>query len=116
MGWLNYVQGELAQTLADKLDAARAPYKELRTAEAKFAPRRNLRANLENQLKRLESEGTRGKEQRITDIRAQIAKLDEESKDEVKELEILKRKAFKESEQLKWEALREVRTLFIGLS
>lgn len=112
LGWLSYVQGELAQTLANKIDAARAPYKELRAAEAKYAPRRTQRTNLEAQIKRLETENQRGKEQKIADIQKQIARLDDESRDEINQLEILKRKAFKESEQLKWEAFREVSCLF----
>ena len=97
--------------MANKIDAARGPYKELRAAETKYAPRRTQRTNLEAQIKRLETENQRGKEQKIADIQKQIARLDDESRDEVNQLEILKRKAFKESEQLKWEAFREVSCL-----
>ncbi|KAH8102470.1 Eisosome component PIL1-domain-containing protein [Cristinia sonorae] len=107
LGWLSYVQGTLAQTLANKLDAARAPYKELRAAEAKLTPHRTSRTNFENQIKKLETDNQRGKEQKIADLRAQIVKLDNEFRDVIAELEITKRKAFKQSEQLKWEAIRE---------
>ncbi|THH30057.1 hypothetical protein EUX98_g4111 [Antrodiella citrinella] len=107
LGWLNYVQGTLSQSLATKLDAARGPYKDLRVADAKLAPHRAQLTALEGQIRKLDSEGRRGNEKRIAEIEAQITKLESESVDENAELEILKRKAIKEGERLKWEAYRE---------
>lgn len=108
LAYLNFVQGSLASSLALKLDSARAPLKALRDAETKLTPRRNMRSGLQLQLSKLEHEQQKGAEKRIAELKDQIkdAELDDQVLE--KEAEILKRKAVRESEQLKWEALREV--------
>lgn len=108
LAYLNFVQGSLASSLANKLDAARAPLKALRDAEAALAPRRNIRAGLKTQLARLEHESAKGNERRIAELREQIRKAEYEDDDQEKEVELLKRKGVRSSEQLKWEAVREV--------
>ncbi|KAF8237794.1 hypothetical protein L208DRAFT_1388723 [Tricholoma matsutake] len=107
LAYLNFVQGSLASSLALKLDSARAPLKALRDAETKLTPRRNMRSGLQLQLSKLEHEQQKGAEKRIAELKDQIkdAELDDQVLE--KEAEILKRKAVRESEQLKWEALRE---------
>lgn len=111
LAYLNFVQGSLAGTLALKLDSARAPLKALRDAEASLAPRRNMRAGLQNQLSKLEHDQQKGAEKRIAELKDQIKKVESEVMQHEKEVELLKRKAVRESEQLKWEALREVSAL-----
>jgi len=109
LAYLNFVQGSLASSLADKMNAARAPLKTLRDAETAIAPRRNIRTSLATQLARLEHENSKGTEKKMADIREQIKKAELEDAPQEREIELLKRKAIRESEQLKWEAIREVR-------
>ena len=109
MGWLNFVHGSLATHLASKLDAARSPFKALRDAENALLPRRNIRNGLQNQISRLEYEqGNKEKQQRMQELKVQLQRAEAEDAAAEKDLEILKRKAIRESEQLKWEAIREV--------
>lgn len=110
LAYLNFVQGSLASTLATKLDTARAPFKALRDAETAIAPRRNIRTNLHNQLAKLEHDQQKGQEKKIAEIKDQIRKAELDDASQEREIEILKRKAARESERLKWEAIREVRS------
>ncbi len=105
---MNYIQGSLATTLAQKLDASRAPFKELRDAETGLSGRRNIRAGFQNQIARIEHDQTRGMEQKLVELKRQLSKAEQDDEPLEKEVEILKRKALRESERLKWEALREV--------
>lgn len=105
---MNYIQGSLATTLAQKLDASRAPFKELRDAETSLSGRRNIRAGFQNQIARIEHDQQRGMEQKLVELRRQLSKAEQDDEPLEKEVEILKRKALRESERLKWEALREV--------
>ncbi|KAF7967005.1 hypothetical protein HWV62_36272 [Athelia sp. TMB] len=107
LAYFNFVQGSLAGTLAVKLDAARAPIKALRDAETAITPRRNIRAGLALSISRLEHEQAKGTEGRLVDLRNQLKKHEEQDESKEKEIEILKRKAVRESEQLKWDAIRE---------
>jgi archaellum component FlaC len=59
-------------------------------------------------LARLENEQVKGNEKRIADIREALKKVEAEDEHLEKEVELLKRKALRESEQIKWDALREV--------
>lgn len=108
LAWINYVEGALAHTLATRYDASRAPFKALRDAETALAPRRNARAALHNQIGRVEHEQQRGNEQRLAELRQQLqhAQINDEPLE--KEIALLKRKAVRESEQMKWQAVREV--------
>ena len=108
LGFLNYVAGSLASTLAGKLNAARAPLKELRDQEVTLVQRRNVRVGLHNQLGRLEHSQEKGLEKRIAELKEQIAKAEEHDGPIEREHEILLRKALRESEQQKFQALREV--------
>ena len=109
MAYLNFVQGSLASSLGVKLEAARAPFKALRDAETSIAPRRNIRAGLRLELSRLEHAQQKGAERKLAELKEQIRKADLDDEPQEKEIQLLKRKAVRESEQLKWEAFREVR-------
>ena len=105
---MNFVQGSLANNLATKLDAARASMKTLRDTENALTPRRNIRAGYKGQISRLEHEKQRGSELRIAELKQQLQLAEREDEQSEKEIEILKRKAVRESEKFKWDALREV--------
>ncbi|KAK7694854.1 hypothetical protein QCA50_002042 [Cerrena zonata] len=116
LAWLNYVQGQLASNLATQLNAARVPFKALRDAETALAPRRALRTNLENQIGKLENENSRAATQRISEVKTQLHRAQVEDNDAEKEILVLKRKALRESEQLKWQAMREYGEKLVLLS
>lgn len=108
MGFLNYIAGSLAGTLSVKLDSARTPLKQLRDNEAALTQKRNVRAGLENQIGRVEHGQERGYEKRVAELRDQLAKAESDDEPAERQYEILLRKALKESEQLRFQALREV--------
>ena len=108
LAYLNFVQGSLSNTLALQLDTARAQLKNLRDTETAITPRRNIRAGLSSQIARIEHEQQKGYERRLEDLKAQLKKHEDEDSDQEKQIQILKRKAIKESEQKKWDAIREV--------
>jgi hypothetical protein len=114
LAYLNFVQGSLASSLAIKLDSARASVKALRDAETALLPRRNIRAGIQNQIGRLEHAQQKGTEKNLSDLRGQLKKAEQDDLPLEREIELLKRKAVRESERLKWEAIREVG--FISLS
>ncbi|KAF8350009.1 Eisosome component PIL1-domain-containing protein [Amanita rubescens] len=105
LAYVNFIQGSLATSLAQKLDAARGPLKALRAAENAIAPRRAMRANLHNQIVRMEHE--KGPEKKVTELKDLLRKVEQEDQPHEKGIEILKRKAIKESEAAKWQAIRE---------
>jgi hypothetical protein len=105
---LNFVEGSLANTLAIKLDNARAPFKALRDAETALTPRRNIRAGLALQIGRVEHDQQKGTEKRLADLREQLRRHEAEDEAKEKQIEILKRRAVKDSEEQKWDAIREV--------
>lgn len=92
-----------------KLDAARAPLKALRDAETALAPRRNIRAGLQTQLVRIEHDQQKGMEKKTAELKEQIRKAEADDLSQEREVDLLKRNAVRDSEQLKWEAIREVR-------
>lgn len=108
LAYLNFVQGSLASSLAVKLDAARAPLKLLRDAETAITPRRNIRTGLEAQIARVEHDSQKGNEKRLVDLKVQLTKAETDDLPQEREIELLKRKAIRESESQKWEAIREV--------
>ncbi|KAJ4486222.1 Eisosome component PIL1-domain-containing protein [Lentinula aciculospora] len=116
LAYLNFVSGSIASSLAVKLDAARSPLKLLRDAENALAPRRNLRATLHQQLARLEHDNQKGMEKKIFELKEQIRKAEADDLPQEKEIELLKRKGVRESEQLKWEAIREYGEKLVLLS
>jgi len=107
LAYLNFVQGSLSASLSAKLDAARAPFKALRDAETQLQPRRNIRAGLQLQITRVENEQKPG-DRRIADLSEQLRRAQSEDQQLEREVELLKRKAVRESEQIKWDAIREV--------
>lgn len=113
LAYLNFVQGSLASTLATKLDASRASLKALRDAEAAILPRRNIRTSLQNQIARIEHDQQKGQDKKMAELKDQLRKAELDDAGQEREVEILKRKAARESERLKWEAIREVIILFI---
>lgn len=116
LAYLNFIQGSLATTLSAKLVSARAPLKALRDAETALAPKRQLRATLQTQITRLEHDKGRGYEQKLTSLREQLQKAEVEDDAAEKEVQLLKRKGVRESEQLKWEAMREYGEKLVILS
>jgi Eisosome component PIL1 len=108
LAYLNFVNGSLASSLSVKLDRSRASLKALRDLETSIAPRRNIRAGLNLQISRLEHEQQKGAEKKLADLRDQLKKAEADDQPAEREIEIMKRKAVRESEQHKWDALREV--------
>ena len=108
MAWLSYVHGSLAGTLASKLDSARTSFKHLRDAENALAPRRNIRIGLQNQIARIEHDQKKEQQQRLAELKVQLQRNEEEDATAEKDIQVLKRKAIRETEQEKWEAIREV--------
>ncbi|KAH9082068.1 Eisosome component PIL1-domain-containing protein [Lactarius deliciosus] len=108
LAFLNFIAGSLSGTLAMKLDAARAPFKALRDDEVALTQRRNVRASLQNQIARLEHSQEKGSEKRIAEVKEQLAKAEKDDEPAERDHKVLLRKALKESEQEKFQALREV--------
>ncbi|KAI0307812.1 Eisosome component PIL1-domain-containing protein [Multifurca ochricompacta] len=107
LAFLNYITGSLASTLSVRLDAARTPLKELRDNEVALTQKRNVRAGLQNQIERLEHSQERGYEKRLTELKEQLVRAESDDGPAEGEHEILVRKTMKESERLKFQALRE---------
>lgn len=116
LAYLNFVQGSLASSVAIKLNNARAPFKALRDAEAALAPKRNFRAGLRTQISRIEHNQEKGMERKLPELRQTLAKAELVDEPLEKELEILKRKALRESEAQKWDAIREFGEKLVMLS
>ncbi|KAG2350430.1 hypothetical protein BDR05DRAFT_870332 [Suillus weaverae] len=116
LAYLNFVQGSLASSVAIKLNNARSPFKALRDAEAALAPKRNYRAGLRTQISRIEHNQEKGMERKLPELRQSLAKAEQVDEQLEKELEILKRKALRESEAQKWDAIREFGEKLVLLS
>lgn len=116
LAYLNFVQGSLASSVAIKLNNARAPFKALRDAEAALVPKRNFRAGLRTQISRIEHNQEKGMERKLPELRQTLAKAELVDEPLEKELEILKRKALRESEAQKWDAIREFGEKLVLLS
>ena len=108
LAFLNYIAGSLAGTLSAKLNTARTPLKGLRDNEATLFQRRNVRNGLEHQISRAENSHEKGHEKRVAELRVQLAKAENDDEPLEKQHEIILRKALKESELQKFQALREV--------
>lgn len=112
---MNYVSGSLSGTLAGELEAARAPLKALRNEEVAINQKRNVRAGIHNQIGRLEHSQEKGYEKHIAELKAQLAKAETDDEPAETAYKILLRKSLKESEQKKFQALREVGGLIIPI-
>lgn len=108
LAYLNFVQGSLANSLAVKLDSARSSFKALRDAENALVPHRNIRAGLGLQISRIEHEQQKGNEKKLADLREKLKKCEADDESAEKEVLLFKRSAVRQSEQRKWDALREV--------
>lgn len=115
LAYLNFVHGTIASTLAGKLDASRATFKELRNAENNLTPKRNLRYSLKNQIARIKADNQRGMEKRLAELEKQLAQAEEDDEALEKEVSLLKRRALAESEREKWAAIREVSCFSLSL-
>jgi hypothetical protein len=98
---------------ADCSPRSRAAWKHVRDAEAGIVPRRVIQQNFKNEIARVRASQASGS--RIAGLDAKIHQLEEQLKkaetDDApleRELDLLKRAAIKESEAVKWKALREV--------
>ncbi|KAI0094631.1 Eisosome component PIL1-domain-containing protein [Irpex rosettiformis] len=107
LAWLSYVQGTLTGQLASKVNTSRTAFKHLRDAENALAPRRNIRIGLENQISRIEYDQRKDQQAKLQELKAQLRLNEEEDSVAEKDIEVLKRKAIRETEQEKWEAIRE---------
>ncbi|KAF8140199.1 Eisosome component PIL1-domain-containing protein [Boletus edulis] len=109
LAYLNFSQGALSASLSAQLDSARASLKPLRDAEAAILPKRNIRAGLRTQISRIEHNPEKGaeRERRVTELKEQLSRAESHDEQAEKELELLKRKVIRESEQNKWVAIRE---------
>jgi hypothetical protein len=105
LAYFQFVQGSLADSLAKKLEAARIPLKSLRDKEDALSARRKIQSNHEQLIAKLET--SRGNEKKIQELERLLkqAKIDDEPLE--KEVLILERRAIKDSEHAKWEAIRE---------
>lgn len=109
LAYLNFVKGSLASSLAIKLNEARSPLKALRDAEAALAPKRNIRAGMQLRIRKLEHSQDKIAERQIAELSDQLARAEKNDEPQEKEILLLKRKAIRDSEQAKWDAVREVR-------
>ncbi|KAJ7597100.1 Eisosome component PIL1-domain-containing protein [Mycena floridula] len=116
LAYLTFVQGSLASSLAVRLDAARAPMKALRDAENALTPKRNIRAGLNMQLARLEHDNQKGNEKKIAELREHIKKVELEDQPQEREIDLLKRKAVRDSATMQWDAMREYAEKLVLLS
>ena len=108
LGYLNYTAALLATTLSTKLNTARLPLKELRDNEVALAQKHSVHSGLEQQISRVENGRERGYEKRLAELKEQLAKAKSDDEPAEKQHDILLRKALRESEQAKFQALREV--------
>jgi hypothetical protein len=107
LGFLNYIAASLATTLSQKLVTARLPLKELRDNDAAFVQRHSIRTGLEQQISRVDNSREKGYEKRLAELQEQLAKAKSDDEPADKQHDILLRKALRESEQGKFQALRE---------
>ncbi|KAG8942392.1 hypothetical protein FRC04_003788 [Tulasnella sp. 424] len=109
LAYLNFVQGSLAAVLSDRLDEARAPLKKLRDAQAALSPRRAQRATIENQIRTLQTNpnAKSGGETRIKELQDTLSKHNADDAPMEREVAELRRKAVRESEEMKWNAFKE---------
>ena len=108
LGFLNYIAASLATTLNTKLNTARLPLKELRNNEAALFQKRSIRTGLEQQISRVENSRERGYEKRLAELKEQLAKAESDDEPAEKQHDILLRQSLRESEQMKFQAFREV--------
>jgi Eisosome component PIL1 len=112
LAFFNFVSGSLASALSKRLDDARVPMKTLRDAGNALAARHSIRAAYEREISKLETDRPRGHEKRLAEVEQLLRRAEIEDDPLEKEVEILSRTAVRESEQAKWDAIREVSLFF----
>ena len=110
LAYFQFVHGSLSASLAEKLDASRLPLKNLRDKEDALATRRNTRTNYEQQIAKLELSS--GNERKINELEELLQRANTDDEPLEREVQLLERKAIKDSELAKWEAIREVNPSF----
>jgi hypothetical protein len=110
LAYFQFAQGSLADSLAVKLEAARLPLKNLRDKEEALAARIKIRNNYEQHIAELEMSNKNGK--KISELEELLRKARLEDDPLEKEVLLLERKAIRDSEHAKWEAIREVIPFF----
>jgi len=109
LAYLNFVHGSLAANYAKKLNSSRTHLKSVRNEESALTPRRNIREGIKLQISKIKSDGQKGTavEQKIAELENQLRRAETEDSDAEKQFEVLKRKALRENEEVKWSAVRE---------
>lgn len=82
----------------------------MRDKEDTLAARRNARSSYEQQIAKLEMSS--GNEKKINDLEGLLQRAIVEDEPLEKEVQLLERKAIRDSEHAKWEAIREVNSSF----
>jgi uncharacterized protein YdcH (DUF465 family) len=108
LGFLNYTAASLTTTLSEKLNTARLPLKELRDNDVAITQKHSVHTGLEQQISRVENSREKGYEKRLAELKEQLAKAKSDDEPAEKQHDILLRKALRESELVKFQALREV--------
>jgi hypothetical protein len=110
LAYLNFVHGSLAANYAKKLNSSRTHLKSVRDEESALTPRRNVREGVKLQISKIKNDGQKGTavEQKIAELENQLRRAESEDSDTEKQFEVLKRKALRENEEVKWSAVREV--------
>jgi hypothetical protein len=116
LAYFNFVQGSLASTLSTKLDASRMPLKALRDSEATLSARRNIRAGYDREISKNEMDHSRNGQRKVQELTTLLRKAEVDDEPLEKENEKLTRNAIRESEQAKWDAIREYGEKLVILS
>ncbi|KAG8991725.1 hypothetical protein FRB94_012286 [Tulasnella sp. JGI-2019a] len=111
LAFVTFAHGNLATNLANELDAARAPFKNLREILTKAAPRKSQLQAIDAQIKTLQTSGGRnpGAETKIAELEAERRRRVNEDEPMEMQIATIKRNAIKESEEIRWKAVKEVR-------
>lgn len=121
LAYLNYVQGTLNSDLSSKIEASRVPFKTARNTETALVTKRSQWAGIEPQITRLRSEVSSGRappgaQAKLAELEQQRTALLNEVRSEDKNLNQQKLAALKQSEGIKWQAVREYAEKLILLS
>lgn len=98
---------------ADCSPRSRAAWKHVRDAEAGLVPRRTIQQNFKNEIARIHAGQASGNrtgnlDAKLHQLEEQLKKAEADDAPLVRELDLLKRAAVKESEAVKWKAFRDV--------
>ena len=104
----------LNSSLSDRIDESRGPFKKLREAQIALAPRRAARVTIETQIRNIQGNPSKvtGADSRVQELHQSLQQHIHEDDPLEREVGELKRKAIRDSERMKWEAVKEVRFSF----